>query len=400
MVDLRRQLMDGLLDLSRTGVVCPADGKFPPYVVLDGKGAEIEPVSRYLRDLALSDLSPLTSRSYGYDLLRWYRVLWMLDVGWEHATGSEVDVLVGWMKTAPNPQRKRARAEGTTPPGVVNVRTGKPALAEGYAPRTINRCLSAIHSFYAFHGHYGRGPLINPVPSSRARRLALAHRSPIEAKPQFRRARLRQRVADQAPRAIPDVMWDDLLAVMTCDRDRALLLCYVSSGARASELLGVAVGDVDWAGSRVYVISKGTRLRQAVPVSPEAMRYLTRYLDAAGLPAPEEPLWRTRRGETRPVSYWAMRRILQRANEKLRTNWSLHDLRHTAATRMANDPEMTLPDVQAVLRHANIETTGRYLTVRVEDLFDKLQEHYSKPRPQRAYAAGYAETDIKVVFGG
>ncbi|MGH3534114.1 MAG: hypothetical protein ACRDQG_05285 [Pseudonocardiaceae bacterium] len=40
------------------------------------------------------------------------------------------------------------------------------------------------------------------------------------------------------PRAIPDLMWDELFAAMTCDRDRTLLLCYVSSGARASELLG------------------------------------------------------------------------------------------------------------------------------------------------------------------
>ncbi len=48
-----------------------------------------------LRALALSDMSPLTSRSYGYDLLRWFRILWALDVAWERATGSEVDVLVG-----------------------------------------------------------------------------------------------------------------------------------------------------------------------------------------------------------------------------------------------------------------------------------------------------------------
>ena len=96
-----------------------------------------------------------------------------------------------------------------------------------------------------------------------------------------------------------------------------------------------AIGDVDWAGARLYVISKGTRLRQAVPVSPEAIRYLTRYLDADGVPGPDEPLWRTRRGETRAVTYWAMRCVLQRANEKLGTNWSLHDLCHTAATRMA-----------------------------------------------------------------
>ncbi|MGH4022598.1 MAG: hypothetical protein ACRDT0_25850 [Pseudonocardiaceae bacterium] len=69
----------------------------------DGAGGEIEPVSRYLRDLALSDMSPLTSRSYGYDLLRWFRILWALDVAWERAAGSEVDVLVGWMKPRATP---------------------------------------------------------------------------------------------------------------------------------------------------------------------------------------------------------------------------------------------------------------------------------------------------------
>jgi len=48
-------------------------------------------------------------------------------------------------------------------------------------------------------------------------------------------------------RVRPDVA---MAGAMTCDRDRALLLCYVSSGTRASELLGVAIGDVDWAGAR------------------------------------------------------------------------------------------------------------------------------------------------------
>ena len=57
---------------------------------------------------------------------------------------------------------------------------------------------------------------------------------------------------------------------MGCDRDRAVLEFYVSSGARASELLAVGLGDVDWPGQLIYVISKGTRIRQAVPASPNA----------------------------------------------------------------------------------------------------------------------------------
>lgn len=102
----------------------------------------------------------------------------------------------------------------------------------------------------------------------------------------------------------------------------------------------------------------------------------------------------------RALSYWAMRRILQRANKTLGTDWTLHDLRHTAATRMANDPALTLTEVQAILRHADIETTGRYTRVRVEELFDKLQEHYNRPRSAPVYTAGYADEDIRAVFGG
>ncbi|WP_128376986.1 hypothetical protein [Streptomyces cavernae] len=41
---------------------------------MDAADREIQPVSSYLRDLTLGDVSPLTCRSYGYDLLRWYRI--------------------------------------------------------------------------------------------------------------------------------------------------------------------------------------------------------------------------------------------------------------------------------------------------------------------------------------
>jgi len=108
---------------------------FPPFLVLDGDGKEVEAVTRYLRDLALSDMSPLKSRSYGFDLLRWFRLLWALEIGWQAATGSEADVLVRWMKTVRNPQRTRTRSAAAAP-GTVNLRTGKPKLADGYAPRT------------------------------------------------------------------------------------------------------------------------------------------------------------------------------------------------------------------------------------------------------------------------
>lgn len=164
-------------------------------------------------------------------------------------------------------------------------------------------------------------------------------------------------------------------------------------------MLGVGLNDIDWSGQRIYVISKGTADREAVPASPQAFVRLARYLDDAGIPPADEPVWRTRRGADRPLSYWAMRRIMQRANTLLGTNWTLHDLRHTAASRMANSGKLTPVEVQAIMRHADIQTTTRYMTARVEEMFDKLAEHYSTPRPETSYPTGYAADDIKAVFG-
>ncbi|MFD3945182.1 tyrosine-type recombinase/integrase [Streptomyces sp. NPDC058579] len=396
---LHNQLMEGRAVLPRVGSVVRLETQHPVYAVLDPAGSPVESVTPYLRDLALNDNSPATSRSYANDLLRWFRFLWLLNVTWDKATEGEVAVIVGWLRTAPNPQRRRTRPDAPQP-GSVNPRTGKRYLKAGYAPATINHALTVVASFYDFHRHLGRGPLINPVPLSEARRRALAHRSSAEAMPAFRRSRLRQRVPVTQPRAIPDAMWDEFFATMNHDRDRAAVLLYVSSGARASELLRVTPADVDWPAQIVHVISKGTKLREPIPVSPQALVVLAAYLDAIGLPAPHEPVFRTRRGPDKPLTYWAMRRVIQRANDRLGTNWSLHDLRHTAAERMANDPALTLVEVRAILRHADLATTGRYLHARVEDLFDALQAHYQRPRLQPAIAPGYDPDDFKAVFGG
>ncbi|MGW3186201.1 tyrosine-type recombinase/integrase, partial [Kitasatospora sp. NPDC001119] len=397
-VDLRQELMEGRAQLPCAGSVAETGKAHPPYSVLSGLGVEVEPVTAYLRDLALSDSSPLTARSYGYGMLRWFRLLWLLDVAWEQATEAEAAVLTGWLRTAPNPQRRRRNPQSPAP-GAINARTGKPYLAAGYAPTTINHALSVVSGFYTFHAHYGRGPVLNPVPVAPQRRRALSHLSPLEPKPVLGRARLRQKVSSRPPRSIPDPLWDELFAAMGCDRDRALLDCYVTSGARAEELLGVGTADVHWAKPGVYVVSKGTRERELVPISPEACVRVAHYLDGTGVPRSGEPLWRTRHGADRPLSYWAMRRVLQRAQQALGTNWTLHDLRHTAAHRMANSGKLTLPEVQAVLRHANIQTTSRYLAVRVEEIFDALLEHYNRPRPQISYPTGYAADDIAAVFG-
>ena len=295
--------------------------------MLDAGGVEVAPISSYLRDLTLADCSQLTVRSYAFDLLRWWRLLAAVGVSWDQATRAEVEVLVGWMRSARNDQRYRRRP-GSPAAGSVNPVSGKQSLRLGYAPRTINHGLTVVSSFYAFHAVFGRGPVLNPVPTSKQRRDRLAHRSPIEAPVEHRRAPLRQRIGRQAPRAIPDDRFDELFAQMGSHRDRALLALFVSTGARAAELLGLRAEHVDWAGQRVFVVSKGTRAVEPVPASPQALRLLALSYDGHGTPANGEAVFRTVRGVSRPLTYSAARRVLQRANTILGSDWTLHDLRH------------------------------------------------------------------------
>ena len=393
---IREDLLEGRVALKPWGDVVATEHKSLPFKLVDCGGAEVEPVCRFLRDIALSGRSPLTVRSYAMDLLRWWRLLQMLGISWDQVNTDEVAMLVGWFRSAENPQRRRSAL--VTP---VNTKTGRPHLAAGYAPSTINHALSVLSAFYAYHGFYGRGPVINPVPVSASRRNALAHRSPLEPVPRVARAPLRQKEPSLAPRAIPDRLWDELFDAMTCHRDRALLAFLVSSAARASELLGLTLDRVDWAGQRIWVVSKGSHVLEPVPASPDAFTFLALYLEEAGLPGQGEPVWRTLRGETKPLSYWALRRMLQRANAKLGTNWTAHDTRHTAATRMANDPHLTLPQVQTVLRHRHLSYTLRYVRTGVEELFDQLQAHFQRPTVEEIRpAAGYDPADMAVVFGG
>src|SRR5690348_17612184 len=131
--DVRRALMEGLGSVPAVGAVLAGQGAHLPFVVVGGDGGELEAVSAYLRGLMLGDVSPLTCRSYAFDLLRWYRLLWCLGIGWEKATEAEVAAMVGWLRTARNPQRER-RQHGSAPAGSVNLKTGKPSLRAGYAP--------------------------------------------------------------------------------------------------------------------------------------------------------------------------------------------------------------------------------------------------------------------------
>jgi integrase len=388
---------------------------FLPYRLIDGDGVAVEPVAAFFAELAACGRPATTQRSYGMDVLRWFRFLWAIGVRWDQATRVEARDFCRWLQATCKPSRPHWRYPSGGAPGLgeaapaarVNAVTGKPSRGERYEATTVAHCESVLRGFYEFHLETGTGPMVNPFPPARNCRAGRghAHHNPMEPFTGQRAGRYRPRVVVRAPRCIPDERFDALFAQLGSHRDRALVALWVSTGARAAELLGATVGDVDPGQQLITVIRKGTRVLQPLPASPDAFVWLRLYqaqLDGLVSAGRDEPLWWTLRRPFRALGYDAARAMFTRANAALGANWSLHDLRHTAAYRMARDPQMPLTDVQWVLGHAHLSTTQRYLNPVTEDVIAGVLAFHARQRdhdPAAPPAAGYRAESLRILFG-
>lgn len=401
-----------------SGLVVPQRGSlqatgdpFAPFRLLDGAGVPVVAVSAFFAELSACGRPATTHRSYGMALLRWFRFLWAVGVDWRESTRVEARDFCRWLQVADKPARPHWRNRDGDPtqtpsspvrPGTVNPVTGKASPGSGYAAVTAAHCESVLRGFYDFHLEAGSGPMVNPFPMSRHR--GGRHQNPMDPFVGQRSGRYRPRLVSRAPRCIPDARFDEVFARLGSHRDRALVAFWVSTGARAAELLGATAGDVDPGQQVITVVRKGTRMLQQLPAAPDAFVWLRLYqAQLTGLvPAGrDEPLWWTLRRPFRVLTYDAARAMFTRAATAVGANWSLHDLRHTAAYRMARDPQVSLCDVQWVLGHAHLSTTQRYLNPLTEDVIEGvLAFHDRRAEPDEAQAApGYRAESLRVLFG-
>jgi integrase len=334
------------------GVVEATGDPFGPFRLVDPAGDPVLPVTEFLADLQAGGRAAGTQRSYAMVLPRWFRFLWAVGVPWDQATRVEARDFIRWVQVAGKPERRHWRkgedsAAGRPGIPVPNRVTGKLPPGPQYATATVAHGETVARTFYDFHLQAGTGPLVNPFPLARAGR-AHAHHNPMDRFGGQRSGLFRPRVAQRIPRQIPDSKFDELFAALGSHRDRALLAFWISTGARAAELLGVLAGGIDPGQQLVTVIRKGSRAVQRLPASPDAFVWLRLYRQQMhGLvPAgPDDPIWWTLRRPFRPLSYPAARVMSGRASQVLGASWTLHDLRHPASYRLARDPQVPLADI-------------------------------------------------------
>jgi site-specific recombinase XerD len=377
--------------------------RWRPFRLTGPCGAVVEPVSEFFADLLAAGRSEATVRSYGMDLLRWFRFLWAAGIPWNMATRAEARDFCRWMQVAGKPVRPHWRTPDRVP--------DSPAAGVAYSPSVRAHSETVLRCFYEFHLEAGTGPIVNPFPLDRSRRgrRAHAHHNPMEPFRNERAGLYRPVVPSRIPRSVPDAEFNEIFARLPSHRDRALVAFWVSTGARASELLSAAQGGADPGRQVIAVIRKGTRAVQELPASTDAFVWLRLYqLEMDGLipKGRRQSLWWTSRRPVRPLGYHAAHRMFERAAGAAGSAATLHALRHTAAYRMAEDPDLPLTDVQYVLGHAQLTTTQIYTNPRQEDVIRRLLAHHAAQTRQAAARAaappapGYRPETLAVLFGG
>jgi integrase/recombinase XerD len=167
-------------------------------------------------------------------------------------------------------------------------------------------------------------------------------------------------------------------------RDRALLELMYASGLRASEAIGLELGDLDVEERVLRARGKGSKER-IVPIGGQALKALTAYIER-GRPKlvknrPEEHLFVNFRGGqlTRQGLYKIVRRHALSAG--LADRMSPHTLRHTFATHLLAGG-CDLRSVQEMLGHADVSTTQLYTHLSSE----RLKDVYFKAHPRATVA--------------
>ena len=219
------------------------------------------------------------------------------------------------------------------------------------APATVTRRLAVISRYFDWLQEESDAPVRNPVDSVK-----------------------RPKVRNVQIRSVADTQLETLIDGISCQRDRAIILLFLYSGFRLSELRGLDKNSIHArrvqmpAGSFEYfgegeVLGKGGKIR-AFRVGPKALHAVGLYVATERGDNRNPALFLSARKER--ISCRAIQHILNRWCKRLEVpHIHPHQLRHSFATRNIN-AGMSSPVLQELMGHSNLATTQRYFHMKDE----------------------------------
>ena len=324
-----------------------------PYRVVDETGREMEWANRFLDLQRVRGLNELSLRAYGHQLLHFIR--W-----WAQQPGVDV------MSLGPP-----SFTESTLIDYVRAQREELPKLS----PETINSRSAMLRRLFRFHfqvemphGPYRLQRFWWTPPGGRHRRGRTAVAADL-------RVRVPPRVIE--PLSVEQVhrFWSSFRTA----RDIAVVGLMLLSGLRSCEVLALELEDLLLSEAQLRVRGKGSKVRM-MPLPPETIRLLDCYLKT------ERPLTNTARvfvslkgkGRGKPMTKAGLRSLFRhhRGVTTIRKA-NPHRFRHTFGADMIR-AGVSLPALQRLMGHSNIETTLLYIQISPQDVYEEYARAVAK----------------------
>jgi integrase/recombinase XerD len=161
-------------------------------------------------------------------------------------------------------------------------------------------------------------------------------------------------------------------------RDRAMLELLYSSGLRASEVINIKVGDINFEAGFITITGKGSKER-VVPINEAALTTIKKYIEES---RPEllkkkisQFLFLAKGGK--PMTRQRLWQLIKKYSTELSINISPHTLRHCFASHLL-DGGADLRALQKMLGHTDIATTQIYTKVTPERLKRVHKQHHPR----------------------
>ena len=331
----------------------------------------------YLGYLADRNYSPRTVQAYGYGLQAFCR--WL---GSENLRIGQVGTqdLLGFLSAC-----RQQTVPGRGGPNVVDMQGRRTDLL---APSTVNLRLAAVAGLFEFLTM--RDPsMISPIPPGRASSwFAAGERTGLLAHTKRRpapRSRLRLRTPKRLPRALTTGEVSALLGSLRTTRDLAMAGLMLYCGLRSCEVLALHVTDVDIGGRWLLVKGKGDKERR-VPLDVDLAAVISGYLlNERPDTATTTSLFVVAKGPTRgrPLTHAGLRTIFRYHRQMTGVSAGApHALRHTFGTALA-EAGVDLAVMQALLGHAHVDTTARYIHLAPAHVKEQYDAARSRQRDQQ-----------------
>lgn len=162
-------------------------------------------------------------------------------------------------------------------------------------------------------------------------------------------------------------------------RDYAIITLFLNCGIRLSELVNINIKDIDFSESKMNIIGKGNKER-TICLNKACMKVINDYLlirprDKVKFDS-RDALFLSERKER--ISNRSVQDIVKKELKKAGLDtrkYSVHKLRHTAATLMYQYGNVDIRALQELLGHESISTTEIYTHVNSERIRNAVEDN-------------------------